>query len=223
MRCRSPGVSSPSFFAPHPSPGVQPARSEPRPRRRAVGASALSRGRLEFRTRLLRPGQAATSTRRSRTCPTSLPLLSCQSTATPVHNPCRVRILFLRLFAQSSARQEPIRSPETLGMLQRVERQKQHGHYCSENTSNLMNLASGSLFLWERLYQVSPHSPHPSPGVQPARSERRSSALGGGAVSVIADDVSVYVAHVDTALIGLVALDIAYDVYLPAGRHVLNV
>jgi len=50
--------------------------------------------------------------------------------------------------------------------LQRVERQKQHGHYCSENTSNLMNLASGSLFLWERLYQVSPQSPHPSPGVQ---------------------------------------------------------
>ena len=31
VRCRSPGVPSPSFFAPHPSPGVQPARSEPRP------------------------------------------------------------------------------------------------------------------------------------------------------------------------------------------------
>jgi len=31
--------------SPHPSPGVQPARSEPRPRRRSAGPSALSRGR----------------------------------------------------------------------------------------------------------------------------------------------------------------------------------
>ena len=72
-------------------------------------------------------------------------------------------------FVRQKQRSIHAKRPQNTGnntVTKTAEHRKQHGHYYSENTSNLMNLASGSLFLWERLFQV-PSPPTPDPAFNP--------------------------------------------------------